>query len=582
MNERQKYFDLTTLPSNFLAEQAVLSILLVNPLLLQETIFKVKKENFAFEDHRILYENMVILFEKNFSLSLTSLITTLQDKGLLKKIGGIEKITKLLNSPENPSELDFLIQQLNEKYLRRTLIEVGKQIITWGYNTSEEIERILEKIEEKLFELTEENISEKIYSSSEIIEDVFSEMKAKINKNETAGFQSSFNDLDAILQGFQKSDLIIIAGRPSMGKTAFSLSLGKNIVTRYNIPLIIFSLEMSRQQIIYRFLADEANINSSRLKSGKMTQIEWKKLSQAMKKISDLPIYIDDNPKISILDIRNKLKKILLNKKKTGLVIIDYLQLMKLNLKLENRVQEISYITRNLKILAKEFQIPILLLSQLSRNVESRINKRPLLSDLRESGCLAKNEILTISKQNSFIWNKTNCYKLNNQEQSSFKGIKPIFFLTFKNKLTIKLTANHKILSKEGWIRIEELKKETQILFLKKKNNRDNNLSDFNTNLDNSYHLNYSTLKKIEYKGLERVYDTMIPIFHNYILNNIICHNSIEQDADIVIMLYREEYYNEKSLQPHLTEFIVSKHRNGPIGTAKLIFYPVTTSFKNE
>ena len=227
-----------------------------------------------------------------------------------------------------------------------------------------------------------------------------------------------------------------------MGKTAFSLNLGKNVVEKYNVPIVIFTLEMSRQQIIYRFISTASNINANRLKSGKMTSKEWKNLSISMKKISDLPIFIDDNPNLTLTDIRSKLRKIFTGNVQSGLVIIDYLQLMKLSSKLDNRVQEISYLTRSLKILAKEFQLPIIVLSQLSRNVESRTNKRPMLSDLRESG-------------------------------------------------------------------------------------------------------------------------------------------SIEQDADIVIMLYREEYYNDKNSDSQVTELIVAKHRNGPTGTAKLLFKPSVTSFTN-
>jgi replicative DNA helicase len=318
---------------------------------------------------------------------------------------------------------------------------------------------------------------------------------------------------------------------------------------------------MSRQQIIYRFLATEANINSNRLKSGKMNTFEWKALTNSMEKISNLPIYIDDNPNLTINDIQSRLKKIF-KKNNNGLIIIDYLQLMKVNLKLENRVQEISYITRNLKILAKEFNIPILLLSQLSRNVESRINKRPMLSDLRESGCLGK--INNVIEENVAIWNKKNFILTNQFNKYNFKGIKPTFLLHFNNSKNIYLTANHKILSNNGWIRISELNLNSKI-YLRHKN------SFFSSNL----------MKNFKYIGLEAVYDKTIPFFHNYIKNNIILHNSIEQDADIVIMLYREEYYNEKTLQPHITEFILAKHRNGPVGTAKLLFNPNTTTFNN-
>ena len=232
--------------------------------------------------------------------------------------------------------------------------------------------------------MNKQNNTNRLYSTGEILDDIFEEMKSKMNKEENTGLNTSYRDLDSILQGFQKSDLIIIAGRPSMGKTAFSLNLAKKIVDNYDLPLLVFSLEMSRQQIIYRFIATEAKINNNRLKSNKMTSQEWKKLSQSMVNLSKLPIFIDDNPNLTISDIRSKIRKVFIEKKKTGLVIIDYLQLMKLNTNMENRVQEISYITRNLKILAKEYEIPIIILSQLSRNVESRVNKRPMLSDLKK------------------------------------------------------------------------------------------------------------------------------------------------------------------------------------------------------
>ena len=429
------------LPNNFLAEQGILNILLTNPSLIKNISNLIKPESFYYGEHQIIYSLMLELTdnEVNKSTNLTIIITELQNRGLLSKIGGIDTIIKILNQFENFSDLDYYTTLINEKYLRRLIIEFGKQIIILGYTTSTKVDIILEKIEQTIFSLNKQNIGEKIYSASEIIDEVFIDMKEKIKENKNSGLITSFKDLDTILQGLQKSDLIIIAGRPSMGKTALATNIGKNIVVNYKVPLVIFSLEMSRQQIIYRLLASVSKINSNRLKSGKMTLNEWKILSETMKEISKLPIFIDDNPNLGINNIKTRLRKIL-NMTTNGLVIIDYLQLMKSNFKLENRVQEISYITRNLKIIAKEFNIPIILLSQLSRTVESRINKRPMLSDLRESG-------------------------------------------------------------------------------------------------------------------------------------------SIEQDADIVIMIYRENYYEENKETIPIAELIVTKHRNGPVGTSRLLFNSETTDF---
>jgi replicative DNA helicase len=559
-----KYSNNIQLPNNFFAEQAILNIFLTNPTLIEEEILSALKiESFYFEPHRIIYQVICELKEKNNAITLTTIINYLQDKNLLKKIGGIERIITIINKFEDIANLEEYINLVNEKYIRRLIIEIGKKIIIWGYSTSENIDHILEKMETSIFSLTQEKVSQKIYTIAEIVNDVFIDLKEKIKKSEPTGLLTCFKDLDSIIQGFQKSDLIILAGRPSMGKTAFSLNLAKNIVEKYQIPLLIFTLEMSRQQIIYRFLATDSEINANRLKSGKMNTQEWKKLANTMEHFSKLPIFIDDNPNLTLLDIRSKLRKIFTKKLKDGLIIIDYLQLMKLNLKLENRVQEISYITRNLKILAKEFEIPIIVLSQLSRSVDSRINKRPMLSDLRESGCLSK----SIAEKHVYSWNKTNLVQ---QDSFSFhfKGVKPTFSIFFENNIQISITANHKVLSKRGWIRLSQFQKNDQFYCLLR---------------NNSHHSfsQYLKIQRIEYKGIQKVYDHVIPKFHNYFLQNFLFHNSIEQDADIVIMLYREDYYKKNSLEIQPTEFIVAKHRNGPTGTATLLFKPSIASFTN-
>ena len=569
----------TPLPNNFLAEQAILNLLLTNASLIKEAVLDLKPESFYFEDHKIIYETICELYEKNTLINLITVVTSLQDKKLLNKIGGIPKINAIIDGFENFSDLHTYIKQLNDKYLRRVIIDIGKETIAWGYTTSEDLETILDKMEYSIFSLSQENLSKNIYSAADILEDVYLDLQSKMKKETLTGdarngLKSSFKDLDSLIQGFQKSDLIVVAGRPSMGKTAFSLNLGKNIVEKYNVPLLIFSLEMSRQQIIYRFISTDSNINANKLKSGNIDPSEWKNLSTSMKKISELPIFIDDNPNLTLIDIRVKLRKIFTKKNNNGLVIIDYLQLMKMSSKLENRVQEISYITRNLKILAKEFKIPIMALSQLSRNVESRTNKRPMLSDLRESGCLTK----SLENEESFSkkdcsqtksWNKKILVNENSFD-FNFKGIKPTFFISFANGTSLCLTSNHRILSKKGWIRAFQIQEETEIYCLVKTKNTISNFTH-----------EYSKINKIFYQGINKVYDKTIPGFHNYLTKNIILHNSIEQDADIVIMLYREDYYSDTVSEEQVTELIVAKHRNGPIGTAKLLFKPSTTSFTN-
>lgn len=559
-----KYSNTSILPNSFITEQAVLNILLNNSSFVKTILNKLKAPAFYFEPHRIIYETLIELSNNNNNISVINLISRLQDKDLLVSIGGVDRIIKILNRWENFSNLDEYISNLNDKYFRRLLIELGKQIIAWGYTTSTNIEEIIEKIENSIFNLTEEKKKTKFYSAAEIVEDIYLEMKSKKEKNFNSGFETSFKDLDSIIQGFQKTDLIVIAGRPSMGKTALSLNIGKNIVERYDIPLIIFSLEMSRQQIIYRLISTEGKINNNRLKNGKMTPLEWKKLGDSLKHISELPIFIDDNPDLKLIDIHSKLKNVLHEKKGNGVVIIDYLQLMKLNFKLENRVQEISHITRSLKTMAKEFEIPFIVLSQLSRSLESRVNKRPMLSDLRESGCLKP---LKIKNNYTFLsWKESSIFS-NQIKNLFFKGLKPTYEIVFANNKKINLTANHKILSPEGWLKVSELVLEKEVYSIHKEKN--------------SFSFQKEKIIHIYYQGLFSVYDQTVPIYHNYLEQNFLLHNSIEQDADIVIMVYREDYYNEKKINPQITELIVAKHRNGSVGTAKVLFDSSITEFSN-
>jgi replicative DNA helicase len=556
------------LPNNFLAEQALLNILLTHPnnsLLLTKNLDNIKLEYFYNESHQILYSTILKIFEQNRIINITTLISELENQGVLQKIGGLEKIIKIIKNFENFSNLEEYIQLIKDKHNRRLIIELGKRYIELGYSTSISLNNIFSTMEESIFTLNQENNSDTIQSSAEILENIYKDLKHK--KNSNIGLTTSFKDLDAIIQGFNKSDLIIIAGRPSMGKTAFSLNLAKNIVEKYKIPILIFTLEMSRQQIMYRFLSSESLINTNRLKTGKMTFTELIKLKESMIKLSNLSIFIDDNSNLTINDIRSKLKKIFIDSDKTGLVIIDYLQLMKLSFKLENRVQEISYLTRNLKLLAKEFNIPIILLSQLSRNVESRVNKRPMLSDLRESGCIVNSMF-----KNKNIFKSYNLIKFINIHHIlfEFKGIKPTYLLTFENNIKIEITSNHKILSSNGWIKIAEINLKTSIYSLIK------------SKLSNSLETyKYNKIINIEYTGINYVYNKNVPNTHNYLYKNILLHNSIEQDSDIVIMLYRQDYYKEKSFEPQITELIVAKHRNGPTGTARVLFDPAIATFQN-
>ena len=263
--------------------------------------------------------------------------------------------------------------------------------------TNLSLEKILTDCEHKIFNLTTETKSQQLFSSSELLNTIFLDLKEKSLNPQLLGLPSGFYELDSLTQGFQKSDLIILAGRPAMGKTALSLNIILTSIKKSQLPILFFSLEMSKEQIIYRLLSMETNINQIRLKNGKLSQSDWAKLTKVMKILSKLPLFIDDTIDLSVTEIRSKIKTILFEQKKIGLVIIDYLQLMQTSkTKIDNRAQELSYITRLLKTIAREFNIPVIALSQLSRNVENRIDKKPILSDLRESGSIEQDADLVL------------------------------------------------------------------------------------------------------------------------------------------------------------------------------------------
>ena len=396
------------LPYNFLAEKIVLSCLLISYEAVEITIKTVRVETFYFINHQEIYKAIVEMYRKKVPINVISVNDFLKETGCLEKIGGTKVLLELLNQIPNLVYLEEYIQLIQDKFLRRSLINLGYEAINSAYITNIPLEKTLTDFEKKSFKLTNELIEEKRLTTAELFSTVFLELKQKALKPDLPGLASGFYDLDSLTQGFQKSDLIILAGRPSMGKTAFVLNITENILKNYKLPIIFFSLEMSKEQLIYRLLSNETGISQTRLKLGNLYKEDWNKLKKSIQLYSKLPFFINDEPNITIYDLRSKIKKIIFEQTNIGLIVIDYLQLL-LNSKIkpENRVQELSQITRSLKAIAKEFQTPIIALSQLSRNVENRINKRPILSDLRESGSIEQDADLVLMLYRENYYNST-------------------------------------------------------------------------------------------------------------------------------------------------------------------------------
>ncbi len=377
-------------PSDIEAEQAVLGSMLTDKNAVTSAIEVLKEEDFYREDNRMIYSAILNLYNRSEPIDIITLKSELSSMGALEKVGGLEYLANLPDMAPTSANVDKYIKIVEEKSMLRSLIQTANEIIALGYDPTEEVETIMDQAEKRIFDVMQKK-NQKGYSSiKDILVDTFAGLEKLYNqKQHITGVPTGFSDLDYKTAGLHESDLVLIAARPAMGKSAFALNIATNAAVRANIPVAIFSLEMSKEQMVNRILCSEAMVDSNKIRTGKIDDEDWMKLAGALGPLSESGIYIDDTPGISIMEIRAKCRKMKLEKN-IGLVIIDYLQLVQgsNSKRVGSREQEISEISRSLKILAKEINVPVIALSQLSRAPEQRPDHRPMLSDLRESGAI--------------------------------------------------------------------------------------------------------------------------------------------------------------------------------------------------
>lgn len=431
-------------PQNIEAEQAVLGAILINADALITAMERISSDDFYRGAHQRIFEAIVELAEDQEPVDLITLTALLQNKQQLEEIGGVTYLSELANAVPTAANIDYYAAIVEEKSMLRRLIRTATQIVTNGYANEDDVGAMLSEAEAKILEISQRRSS----SGFVVIRDVLMEVFEKVenlysNKGGSTGIPSGFIDLDKMTSGFQRSDLVILAARPSVGKTAFALNVAQNVGVRAKETVAIFSLEMGAAQLVQRMICAEANVDANRMRTGYLEGDDWEKLTMAIGALSEANIYIDDTPTITVADIRAKCRR-LQQEKGLGMILIDYLQLIagRGGKGGDNRQQEVSEISRTLKQIARELNVPVIALSQLSRGVEQRQDKRPMMSDLRESG-------------------------------------------------------------------------------------------------------------------------------------------SIEQDADIVAFLYRDDYYDKESEKKNIIEIIIAKQRNGPVGTVELAFLKQFNKFVN-
>lgn len=428
-------------PQSREAEEAVIGSVLINPEVYYDIAQVLRADDFYIHRHRWIWEAFVRLHERRVPVDFLTVTEELDQMGQLGEIGGPAYLTALINNVPTSLHAEAYGRIVEETSIRRKMINAANEIAKIAYKEDLNVDTAMDEAEKTIFGVSERRLNTSLQPIQYVLSDYYDRIDRLAHRDdEVMGVPTGFIDLDRMLTGLQPSDLLIIAGRPGQGKTAFMLSIARNAAQR-NKHIAVFSLEMSNEQLVQRLISQETGIDSQRLRTGKLQENEWPLFAHAIEVLSDTHIYLDDTPAITPLQLRTKCRRLHLEYN-LDLVIIDYIQLMASGSRSENRVQEVSYISRQLKILAKELNVPVLAAAQLSRSVEQRADKRPVLSDLRESG-------------------------------------------------------------------------------------------------------------------------------------------SLEQDADIVMFLYRPDQYEKEAEKPNVTEILISKHRNGPVGSVELIFRPSMTKFEN-
>lgn len=377
------------LPNDVEAEQAVLGCMIIDKDAAGSAFEVIKAEDFYREDNKEVFSAILDLFEASKPIDTLSIKEQLRLRGTLDAIGGIAYIAELASKVPTSANIEYYAKIVEEKSILRKLIHSSTDIVNMGYNANEEVQVIVDTAEKKIFDIVQKRNVKGFTPIKNILVDNFEKLEELYNqKGYLTGISYGFTDLDMKTAGLHNSDLILIAARPAMGKTAFALNIAQNVAIHDKVPVAIFSLEMSKEQLVNRLLCCEAMIDASKMKTGKLEEDDWGKLAQAMSTLSDAPIFIDDTPGQNVMEIRAKCRRLKLEKG-LGLIVIDYLQLMQGTSKRgDNRQQEVSEMSRALKILAKELDVPVITLSQLSRAPDARPDHRPVLSDLRESGAI--------------------------------------------------------------------------------------------------------------------------------------------------------------------------------------------------
>jgi replicative DNA helicase len=645
-------------PHNIEAEESLLgSMMLSREAITAAVEARLVSGDFYKPAHGAIFEAAYGLHSRGEPVDPVTVAEELRRAAQLDQLGGRQTLVRIQAGTPASANAQHYALIVAELAMLRRLIETAGGIQEMAYNAEDAVDETLDRAEAAIFEVAERRVADTLVPLYPALEETMNQLEAMYDRQgDIVGTATGYHDLDSLLLGMQPSTLTIVAARPGQGKTSLALGMAQHVALHGRKPVLFFSMEMGYLELTKRLLAAEARVPSRKLQTGKLSEHEWPRVNQAVGRLAEAPFFIDDNPHCTVMEMRAKARRIKARYGDLGLIVVDYLQLMASPHRSENRQVEVSELSRGLKILARELEAPVVTLSQLNRQLEYRQDKRPMLADLRESGCLVAEteialadgrtatlgalyeqdahdlEVLTLDEHLQLVPGvMTRVFR---------SGVKPVFELQLASGRTVTASANHPFLTLDGWVHLADLAVGMYVAssrlggpevdprrdaiprevwdYIERKSLlvsgslRAHDLVErlgeaaggchrvyeqgvsrslmrriaealpdqFLADLGTSAVL-WDEIVAIEPRGEAPVFDATVKGTHNFVAGDIVVHNSIEQDADVVLFIYRDEYYNPESDQRGLAEIIVAKHRNGPVGSTKLVFHADYTTFEN-
>jgi replicative DNA helicase len=645
-------------PHNLEAEESLLGAMMLSRDAITSAIeARLDADDFYKPAHGAIYNAAFELHSRGEPVDPVTVAEELRRSSQLDQLGGRQTLLRIQASTPASANAAHYAQIVAELSMLRKLIETAGGIQEMAYAAEDAVDETLDRAEAAIFEVAEKRVTDSLVQLYPALTETLNQLEALYEReSDVVGTATGFRDLDGILLGLQPSTLSIVAARPGQGKTSFALKIAQNVALRAHKPVLFFSMEMGYLELTKRMLASEAQIPAKKLQTGRLSESDFLRVNQAIGRLAEAPFFIDDNPHTTVMEMRAKGRRVKARYGELGLIVVDYLQLMTSHAKrVESRQVEVSEISRGLKILARELECPVMCAAQLNRQLEYRADKRPVLADLRESGCLIAStrvalvdgstvtigelaasgardvEVLTLDEHLRIVPGTLS--------HAFSSGVKKVSELQLASGRRVVASGNHPFLTIDGWVHLDDLQPGMSVGSSRSTGPEVDPLTDaipceiwdyierksvavdgamkahdlierlgsdgggchrvyeqgvtralmrriadalpdpFLRDLATSDVL-WDEIIAIEPMGEEEVFDATVPGTHNFVANDIVVHNSIEQDADIVMFIYRDEYYNKESDQQGLADIIIAKHRNGPTGDIKLVFYGERATFE--